>query len=128
MSKQKREPFSAEIQQRAIRLVREQTPQHASKWAAITAIARKLGCTKGTLRRGRARPWSAAGGGFLPGDGSAQLGRAWVVRYENQACQVPPSKAAQRYVAPGRRMLIRQKQAGALPLVTVSPVDQREAL
>ena len=51
MSKQKQGSFSPEVRERAIRLVREQTPQHASQWAAITAIAPKLGCTKETLRR-----------------------------------------------------------------------------
>ena len=51
MSKQKQGPFSPEVRERAIRLVREQTPQHASQWATITAIAPKLGCTKETLRR-----------------------------------------------------------------------------
>lgn len=39
------------MRERAIRLVREQAPQHPSQWAAITAIAPKLGCTKETLRR-----------------------------------------------------------------------------
>lgn len=43
--------FSPEVRERAIRLVREQTPQHASQWAAIAAIAPKLGCTNETLRR-----------------------------------------------------------------------------
>ena len=39
------------MRERAIRLVREQTPQHASQWAAISAIAPKLGRTNETLRR-----------------------------------------------------------------------------
>jgi transposase len=34
-----------------VRLVQDQAPQHRSQWAAITAIAPKLGCTKETLRR-----------------------------------------------------------------------------
>jgi|SRR5690606_8116490 len=51
MGKQKQGPFSPEVRERAVRLVREQTPQHTSQWAAITAIAPKLGCTKETLRR-----------------------------------------------------------------------------
>lgn len=50
-SREKRGRFSAEVRDRAIRLVQEQTPQYASQWAAITAIAAKLGCTKETLRR-----------------------------------------------------------------------------
>ena len=52
MSPSKRQQrFSPEVRERAIRLVREQTPQHASQWAAISAIAPKLGCTNETLRR-----------------------------------------------------------------------------
>ncbi|GMV10125.1 MAG: hypothetical protein AMXMBFR55_18590 [Gemmatimonadota bacterium] len=52
MSTSKRQQrFSPEVRQRVIRLVREQTPQHASQWATICAIAPKLGCTNETLRR-----------------------------------------------------------------------------
>ena len=51
MSKQKQGAFAPEVRERAVRLVREQTPQHTSQWAAITAIPPKLGCTKETLRR-----------------------------------------------------------------------------
>ena len=51
MTKQRRGRFSPEVRERAVRLVREQLPQHPSQWAAISAIAPKLGCTKETLRR-----------------------------------------------------------------------------
>ena len=40
-----------EVRERAVRLVFEQTESHGSQWAAITAIAPKLGCTPETLRR-----------------------------------------------------------------------------
>lgn len=43
--------FSPEVRERAIRLVREQQKDHPSQWAAIRAIAPKLGCTTETLRR-----------------------------------------------------------------------------
>lgn len=43
--------FSAEVRERAIRLVREQQKDHPSQWAAIRAIAPKFGCTTETLRR-----------------------------------------------------------------------------
>ena len=51
MTKRKRGQFSGEVRERAIRLVREQTTHHSSQWAAIGAIAPKLGCTPETLRR-----------------------------------------------------------------------------
>ena len=51
MTKRKRGRFSGEVRERAIRLVREQTPHHSSQWAAIGAIAPMLGCTPETLRR-----------------------------------------------------------------------------
>lgn len=51
MGKQQQGRFSPEVRERAIRLVREQSKEHPSQWAAITAIAPKLGCTKETLRR-----------------------------------------------------------------------------
>ena len=47
----KRTRFSPEVHERAVRLVREQAAAHGSQWAAITAIAPKLGCTPETLRR-----------------------------------------------------------------------------
>lgn len=62
MTKSKRGRFSPEVRERAVRLVRDQLPQHASQWAAITAIAPKLGCTKETLRRWLLADEAAAGG------------------------------------------------------------------
>ena len=43
--------FSAEVRERAVRLVLEQRPEHESEWAAITSIAAKMGCTAETLRK-----------------------------------------------------------------------------
>jgi transposase len=43
--------YSPEVQERAVRMVREHGPEHPSQWAAIQAIASKLGCTAETLRR-----------------------------------------------------------------------------
>ena len=43
--------YSAEVRERAIRMVREHGSEHPSQWAAIASIASKLGCTAETLRR-----------------------------------------------------------------------------
>ena len=42
--------YSPEVRERAIRMVREHGPEHASQWAASTSIAGKFGCTAETLR------------------------------------------------------------------------------
>src|SRR5580700_2893475 len=47
MGKQSR--FSAEVRERAVRLVREHEHEYGSRWAAIESIAPKIGCTPQTL-------------------------------------------------------------------------------
>lgn len=42
--------YSPEVRERAVRMVQEHGPEHASQWAAITSIASKIGCTGETLR------------------------------------------------------------------------------
>lgn len=46
----RRSKYSPEVRERAVRMVREHGPEHASQWAAITSIAGKFGCTAETLR------------------------------------------------------------------------------
>jgi transposase len=43
-------PFSPEVRERAVRLVREHQGEYATQWAAITSVASKIGCSAETLR------------------------------------------------------------------------------
>ncbi len=42
--------FSSEVRARAVRMVQEHEGDYGSQWAAISAIAPKIGCTAETLR------------------------------------------------------------------------------
>lgn len=48
MSKSKR--FPVEVRERAVRLVLEHRAEYETKWAAITSVASKIGCSPETLR------------------------------------------------------------------------------
>jgi transposase len=42
--------FSPEVQTRAVRMVLDHAGEHPSRWAAVSSIATKIGCTPQTLR------------------------------------------------------------------------------
>ncbi|GAA4650005.1 transposase [Kistimonas scapharcae] len=46
----KRPGYSPEVRERAVRMVLTGEHEHQSRWAAITSIASKIGCTPETLR------------------------------------------------------------------------------
>ena len=41
--------FSPEVRDRAVRMVLDHSGEHPSRWAAVTSIAAKIGCTPQTL-------------------------------------------------------------------------------
>ena len=55
-----------------------------------------------------------------------QIGNDWVVRYHNRGLQVTPTRAARRVAAPGRRVLVRETQAGVVQIVVRDPASGRE--
>lgn len=48
--KRRRPHYSAELRDRAVRMVKEAAPDHGSHWAAICSVAAKIGCSAQTLQ------------------------------------------------------------------------------
>ena len=74
--------FSAEVRERAVRMVEEHRAEYNSEWAAICSIAQKLGCGAETLRKWVRRAERDAG--KRPGPTSAELARIKELERENR--------------------------------------------
>ena len=48
---EKRNRYSPEVRERAVRMVFEHEAEHGSQWETIVSIASKIGCTPETLRK-----------------------------------------------------------------------------
>src|SRR3974390_3381209 len=97
--------FSPEVRTRAVRMVLDHASEHPSRWAAVTSIAAKIGCTPQTLhewvnkaevihRRGPWRSFEAVEFATLE----------WVDWFNNRRLlepigNIPPAEAEQRYYA-----------------------------
>ena len=86
--------FSAEVRERAVRMVRDHQGDHASQWAAIASIASKIGCTAESLRRGPWRNFEAVEFATLE----------WVDWFNNKRLlepigNIPPAEAEAHYYA-----------------------------
>ena len=78
----KRSRFSAEVRERAVRLVYEQEKAHKSPWAAIQSIANKVGCSAQTLSLWSKRREIEAG--ERPGTTSEEQARIQALERENR--------------------------------------------
>lgn len=74
--------YPVEVRERAVRLVIEHRDQYETKWAAITSVAEKFGCSAETLR-GWVRQ-AEVDGGMAPGRTTAEAQRIKELERENK--------------------------------------------
>src|SRR5690606_37285920 len=87
MTKRNGNTYSAEVRERAVRMVLEHRGEYASEWEAINSIASKIGCTGETLRGWVRR--AERGAGIWPGQTSAELTR--IKELEREVRELRPS-------------------------------------
>lgn len=74
--------YSPEVRERAVRMLHEQERSYSSRWAALTSIAQKIGCTPETLRKWVER--AEIDNGRHPGRTSAELEELKLLKRENR--------------------------------------------
>ena len=74
--------YSAEVRERAVRMVMEHRAEHASEWEAICSIAAKIGCSAETLRKWKRR--AEVDGGSGDGVATAERQRVKELERENR--------------------------------------------
>lgn len=74
--------YPVEVHQRAVRLVLEHRDEYETKWAAISSVAAKIGCSAETLR-GWVRQ-AEIDGGLQPGTTSSDAERIKELERENR--------------------------------------------
>jgi transposase len=74
--------YPSEVRERAVRLVIEHRDQYETKWAAITSVAEKFGCSAETLR-GWVRQ-AEVDGGMRAGTTTAEAQRIKELERENR--------------------------------------------
>ena len=84
--------FSAEVRERAVRMVFERRTEHASQWAAIASIAAKIGCTAQTLSNSVRR--AERDQGQRPGASTDERERIKALEQENRSFARPTRSCA----------------------------------
>jgi transposase len=82
MSGEARKKFSPEVRDRAVRMVLEHSREYPSRWAAVCAVAAKIGCSAPTLHEWVKR--SEVEGGVRAGVPSEVAEKIKVLERENR--------------------------------------------